>query len=94
MTRVDDAFSTFTSHELERLRVYKGAVAAHVYSDWDGSAEATDTDTLAWLPQAANPPGYPFTEAELHRLTACRDAIGAGYYSEDVRSSSPRGRSG
>ena len=68
--------------------MYKGAVAAHVYSDWDGSAEATDTHTLAWLPQAASPPGYPFTEAELHRLSACREAIGAGYYSEDVRSPS------
>jgi len=86
MTLVDNGFSTFTSSELERLRAYKGAVTAGVYSDWDGSAEVTDTDTLAWLAQRPDttPEAYPFTPDETERLEACRAAVAAGYYSEDV----------
>jgi hypothetical protein len=81
MSVVDHDFSTFTTHELERLRAYKGAVAAGIYSDWDGSSDATDTEALAWL--ARQPSGYPFTAAELERLETCRRAVEAGYYSEE-----------
>jgi roadblock/LC7 domain-containing protein len=85
MTLVDHGFSTFTTHELERLAAYKGAVAAGLYSDWDGSTEATDTEILAWVlaPTHASAVSYPFTTVELERLEKCRAAVAAGYYSED-----------
>jgi hypothetical protein len=85
MTLVDHGFSTFTTHELERLRAYKGAVAAGIYSDWDGSTSAPDAETLAWLLHA--PHAYPFTPEELRRLEDCKTAIAAGYYSEESANS-------
>jgi hypothetical protein len=95
MTLVDHGFSTFTTQQLARLAAYRGAVAAGIYSDWDGSTDAADTETLAWLRRdaAAAPPaeGYPFTAAELRRLEDCQAAVTAGYYSEDVTTPEPRG---
>jgi hypothetical protein len=82
MSAVDHDFGTFTTHELERLRAYKGAVAAGIYSDWDGTSDAPDTEALAWL--ARQPVAYPFTVEELRRLDDCKTAIAAGYYSEEV----------
>jgi hypothetical protein len=49
MHPVEEAKSTFTTQELARLRAYQAAVAAGFYTDWDGSAETTDTQTLAAL---------------------------------------------
>ena len=44
MQLVDSAYSTFTTQELERLAAYRAAVVAGFYTDWDGSAETTDTE--------------------------------------------------
>jgi len=85
MTALDRANSTLTTQELERLAAYRGAVAAGVFTDWDGSAAALDTETLAWLleaPLAAASEPYPFTPGELEKLERCRQAVAAGYYSE------------
>jgi hypothetical protein len=86
MQSVHNGFSSFTTVELARLAAYKGAVTAGMYSDWDGSAEGIDTQTLAWLTHAPEVAGvgYPFTTDELRRLTVCRAAVVAGYYSEDA----------
>jgi hypothetical protein len=86
MHLVDPAHSTFTTSELERLAAYRAAVAAGFYTDWDGSAESTDTRMLAELQSTAGPAEdatYPFTTGERQRLERCRQAVAAGYYSED-----------
>jgi hypothetical protein len=87
MHLVEPANGTFTKQELARLMVYRSAVAAGFYTDWDGSAEATDSDVLAWLRTAAGAAGggveYPFTAEERQRLERCRAAVAGGYYSED-----------
>ena len=87
MHLVEPANGTFTKQELERLTAYRSAVAAGFYTDWDGSAEATDSEVLAWLQDAARAPegggAYPFTADERQRLERCRAAVAGGYYSED-----------
>jgi hypothetical protein len=88
MHLVDPANGTFTKQELERLTAYRSAVAAGFYTDWDGTAETTDSELLAWLQTAApgtgDRPGaeYPFTTEERQRLEQCRAAVAGGYYSE------------
>jgi len=48
MNLVELPNGTFTKRELERLIVYRAAVAAGFYTDQDGSADAADTaDTVA-----------------------------------------------
>ena len=87
MQLVDSAYSTFTKQELERLAAYRGAVAAGVYSDWDGSTASADTEVLAWLRTAdgvATPEAYPFTAEERARLERCRAAFARGAYSDDL----------
>ena len=88
MTLVDNpSSSTFTNSELARLAIYRAAVAAGFYTDWDGSATSTDTEALAWLASpGAGSAGYPFTPAELAKLEGCKAAIAAGYYSEELPS--------
>ena len=44
MDLVERANSTFTKKELERLMVYRAAVAAGFYTDQDGSEGPPDTD--------------------------------------------------
>jgi hypothetical protein len=84
MYLVDHDSSTFTTDELQRLAAYRAAVAAGFYSDWDGSATTTDSETLAWLLQPRAVAGdYPFTPSELERLEHYRAAVAAGYYGED-----------
>ena len=84
MYLVDNDSSTFTPAELQRLAAYRAAVAAGFYTDWDGSATSTDSETLAWLAQPVAAAGnYPFTPTELERLGHYRAAVAAGYYAED-----------
>ena len=90
MQLVDPANGTFTTQELTRLAVYRAAVAAGFYSDWDGSADHTDCEVLAWLPRgdAAVDGGgggdaYPFTPEERQRLEECRKAFASGGYADD-----------
>ena len=91
MTLVDNDSGTFTSSELARLETYRAAVAAGFYTDWDGSADTTDAQALAWLHQPRETSdGYPFTPDELARLERARLAVAAGYYREDL---APRTRS-
>ena len=86
MHLVEPANGTFTKQELERLTAYRSAVVAGFYTDWDGSAETTDSEVLAWLRNAAGGPAggveYPFTAEERQRLERCRAAVAGGYYSE------------
>jgi hypothetical protein len=86
MTALDRTDSTLTTQELERLAAYRGAVAAGIFSDWDGSTTALDTETLVRLleaPAAAESESLPFTARELEQLERCRQAVAAGYYSEE-----------
>jgi hypothetical protein len=88
MQLVDRAYRTFTftKPELERLAAYRAAVAAGFYTDWDGSAESTDTEVLAWLGVAdglAATGAYPFTADERQRLERCRAAVASGAYRDD-----------
>jgi len=104
MTRRNQYSSTFTTSERARLRSYRRAIRAGFYSDWDGSASATDTETLAWL--GARPerqpegPGdaaqeeaapFPFTPSEVARLERCRAMVIGGYYSEYLGTKSAPG---
>jgi hypothetical protein len=85
MTLLDDRSSTFTSDELARLAAYRDAVTAGFYTDWDGSTDSTDTETLAWLERSgAAAADFPFTPAEVERLERCRAAVAGGYYSEGL----------
>jgi hypothetical protein len=87
MQFIDPADGTFTTRELTRLAAYRAAVAAGFYTDWDGTADGTDTQVLAWLAPAAAgdaPAGaYPFTEEERQHLERCRAAFSAGGYADD-----------
>jgi hypothetical protein len=81
------ADSTFTKPELDHLTAYRAAVRAGFYTDWDGSAEATDTALLAWLGAGrgvADAEAYPFTVDERQRLERIRRAVVAGTYSEEL----------
>ena len=87
MHLVDSVYSTFTNPELARLTAYRAAVAAGFYTDWDGSAESTDTEALAWLRVgggAAEPATYPFTAEERQRLERCKAAVARGTYSDQL----------
>jgi hypothetical protein len=44
MHLVEPANGTFTKQELARLAVYRAAVAAGFYTDWDGSAPTGDRE--------------------------------------------------
>jgi hypothetical protein len=70
---------TFTTAELARLAAYRAAVAAGFYTDWDGSATSTDSETLAWLRGA----DYLFTADERQRLERLRTDLEAGQYADD-----------
>jgi hypothetical protein len=70
---------TFTTHELARLGVYRAAVKAGFYTDWDGSASSTDTQALAWLGGSE----YPFTADERQCLDRLRVDLAAGRYADD-----------
>jgi hypothetical protein len=83
MQLVDSARSTFTTQELERLAAYRAAVVAGFYTDWDGSAESTDTQVLAWL-AGGDGATYPFTAEEREHLERCRTAFACGAYSDDL----------
>src|SRR5437868_15101138 len=93
MTLVDNPVSTFTTQELERLGIYKAAIAAGFYTDWDGTAEWTDTRALAWLRSSSgSDDGFPFTPEERQRLEGARAAVAAGYYNEASTSGGQAGR--
>jgi hypothetical protein len=70
---------TFTTPELARLAVYRAAVKAGFYTDWDGSASSTDTQALAWLGGSE----YPFTADERERLDRLRVELTEGRYADD-----------
>jgi hypothetical protein len=84
MTLVDNPATTFTTQELARLGAYKAAVAAGFFTDWDGTAEWTDTHALAWLRSASvdGAESFPFTPEERARLERTRAAVKAGYYTD------------
>jgi hypothetical protein len=90
MNLVEPGYGTFTNQERARLSVYRAAVAAGFFTDWDGSTETTDTELLAWLltktvngSPSDETRAFPFTAGELRRLEQCRAAVAAGYYSEN-----------
>jgi hypothetical protein len=88
MDQVDNAYSTFTTPELERLAAYRAAVAAGFYTDWDGSTAVLDTALLAWLARTADgavdAAAYPFTAEERQRLERARAAVASGQYSDEL----------
>jgi hypothetical protein len=61
----------FTDHERARLLVYRAAVAAHLYGEFDA-----DSSNGA----------RPFTAPDLNRFAAYRAAIEAGLYSDFFQS--------
>jgi hypothetical protein len=84
------AYGTFTTRELERLAVYRAAVKAGFYSDWDGSASSPDIGVLGEVlghadeSGAQRPLGYSFNPDEQQRLERCREALVAGRYVDDL----------
>jgi hypothetical protein len=94
MDPLDRVDGTFTTRELERLAVYRAAVRAGFYSDWDGSASAPDAqvlgDVLAPRNDDARTAGFPFTTDEQQRLEACRVALESGQYVDDLPPRAPR----
>ncbi len=87
MHLVDSLNSTFTQQELDRLAAYRAAVMAGFYTDWDGTAEAPDTESLAWLAAdggLAETAAYPFTLEERQRLEGCRTAVANGRYTDEL----------
>jgi hypothetical protein len=78
MQLVDQSGGTFTKQELERLAIYRAAVAAGFYTDMDGSADGNDTELLAWLRRGEAELGgdaYPFTPEERERLERLKAAV-------------------
>ena len=84
MTMVDrQPTGTFTTQEIARLAAYRAAVVAGFYTDWDGSATETDTETLAWLYEAESDGAYVFSEQERAHLEQMRMDLERGGYAED-----------
>lgn len=79
--------STFTTTEWARLATYRAAVAAGFFTDWDGSAARTDTETLAWL-RRADAESYPFTSDERRALEGLRTRLVGGEFADDQPSGS------
>ncbi len=102
MHLVDRPDSTFTTQELERLAAYRAAVAAGFYTDWDGTAQSTDGDMLAWLQRsdgALDGDAYPFTAEERQNLERLKAAVAAdgdagvgGRYADDRPPSAARAK--
>jgi hypothetical protein len=86
MHLVDTPHGTFTDPELARLAIYKAAVEAGFYTDWDGSTARTNRGLLVHLlrPHASAPVEYPFTPDEQRRLERYRAAVQAGVYADDL----------
>jgi hypothetical protein len=91
MSRLDSAPGTLTTPTeqafADRLAIYRAAVQAGFYTDWDGSTDALDPEPLAGLAAAAASPAptaFRFTPDELERLRRCREAVKAGYYRDDL----------
>jgi hypothetical protein len=74
---------TFTTQEIARLAAYRAAVAAGFYTDWDGSATETDTQTLAWLHDDESAGGYLFSAQEREHLEQMRLDLEQGGYAGD-----------
>jgi hypothetical protein len=74
---------TFTTQELARLEVYRAAVAAGFYTDWDGTAASTDTWLLTRLLRAQRPGAYPFTAEERRGLGDLRKRVAGGEFGDD-----------
>ena len=70
---------SFTTQELARLAVYRAAVVAGFYSDWDGTATATDTRLLPMLLRPR-----PFTLQEHQRLAKLREQLARGVFADDL----------
>jgi hypothetical protein len=84
MTMVDrQPTGTFTTQEIARLAAYRAAVEAGFYTDWDGSATETDTETLAWLYNAESGGAYRFSAQERAHLEQMRMELEQGGYAED-----------
>ena len=84
MTMVDrQPTGTFTTQEIARLAAYRAAVVAGFYTDWDGSATETDTETLAWLHDTESDGAYQFSAQERARLEQMRMELDQGGYAED-----------
>lgn len=76
------ATHTFSPQERQRLETYRAAVGAGFYSEFPGRTHRTDVRLLQRLLRPRpGVPEYPFSEAELARLTACRAAVEHGYFS-------------
>jgi hypothetical protein len=75
--------STFTTQELARLAVYRAAVEAGFYTDWDGNAASTDTRLLARLLGGTRARRYRFSAQERQHLKQMRRQVAAGGFAED-----------
>jgi hypothetical protein len=75
----------FNAPELARLAVYRTAVEAQFYTDWNGSEDTTDLEFLASLntETSGQSDSFPFTTSELEVLAKTRDAFVGGYYNEE-----------
>jgi hypothetical protein len=74
----------FTDRELERLSVYRTAVAAGFYSDICESTAPEFSFESDFSAGEQPHSTYPFTRAELERLKAGRAAVKAGYYTDQM----------
>jgi hypothetical protein len=68
MTYPAQSAGFFTPGELARLRTFRVAVVAGLYTDGDGAGDVA----------------YRFTAAELERLMVYRLAVEAGYYTDEL----------
>jgi hypothetical protein len=73
---------TFTTQEIARLSAYRAAVQAGFFTDWDGSATETDTETLTWLHDTESS-AHPFSVQEREHLEQMRMALEQGGFADD-----------
>jgi len=80
--QTDQAYS-FTKTELERLAVYRSALAAGFYTDsCVGTGDGRDC-RLDWLADRGVDE-CPFSQAELRRMATYKQAVAIGFYTDGL----------
>ncbi len=86
LNQTDQQLYPFTDAELERLAVYRNALAARFYTDACVTAHVGDEREFR-LDRLIDGcvEGYPFSHVELQRMTTYKAAVAIGLYTDGLK---------